>query len=483
MIQILFNCCLKFTPTTVKIQFPAINIARKFDIFCKQDYIFRQKYELLSLYGVIFFMKSKSQHNFLWNCRRCLSILGESLPTFGASEGQLRASALTYYTLFAIVPVFALVFGVAKGFDLDKWLKQALTEKLSEHGEILNWIYNFADTTLRETKGGLVAGIGALILCWSVVKMIGNIESAFNRVWQVKKSRTIFRKFTDYLSFLVIAPVLLLAASSATVIVSRILRELTEKHTLLSYSRPIVEFGIQCVPFFLAWLLFTFVYIFLPNTRVKFSAALFGGVIAGSLYQVVQCGYIFVQMALSRYNVIYGSFSALPLFLIWMQLNWLIMLFGVTLCYLYQNYDYESKCRKDCERTEADKRLLALSIAAVITGEFAAGRAAIPGDEIASRLQLSRTLTNEILTRLSANNVITTVTPGEYETPGYVPALPITRMTVLTVLERYDDIASPVPDFCNNIKLSVKAAAVIAELKKSMENNPVNTSVTKLLED
>ena len=106
-----------------------------------------------------FFMSSVRKHNLLWNCRRCVSIMVESLPTFGASEGQLRASALTYYTLFAIVPVFALVFGVAKGFGLDDWLKQELSVKLSEHSAILNWIYDFADTTLRETKGGLVAGV------------------------------------------------------------------------------------------------------------------------------------------------------------------------------------------------------------------------------------------------------------------------------------------------------------------------------------
>lgn len=426
-------------------------------------------------------MSTARKYNLAWHCRRCMNILIESLPTFGASEGQLRASALTYYTLFAIVPVFALVFGVAKGFGLEEWLKQELSAKMSEHSAILNWIYNFADTTLRETKGGLVAGIGALILCWSVVKMIGNIESAFNRVWKVKKGRTIFRKFTDYLSFLIIAPVLLLAASSATVMVSRILREMTEKYPLLGYSRPLVEFGIQCVPFLLAWMLFTFIYIFLPNTRVHFSAAIFGGVIAGSIYQVIQLGYIFVQMALSRYNVIYGSFSALPLFLIWMQLNWLIMLFGVTLSYLYQNFDYESKCLKDHERTEADKRLLALTIAAVVTGDFAEGKPAIAGDEVAERLQLSRTLTNEILNRLSNHNVITTVSPGEYEIPGYVPALPITKMTVLTVLERYDDISSPHPELCNTVNISGKAAKVVAALKKAMENDPANTSVTELL--
>ena len=121
-------------------------------------------------------MYSHKKTNLAWHFRRSVHILIESLPTFGATEGQLRASALTYYTLFAIVPVFALLFGVAKGFELDHWLKVELSRRFSEHGEILNWIYNFADTTLREAKGGLVAGIGALILCWSVVKMIGNIE-------------------------------------------------------------------------------------------------------------------------------------------------------------------------------------------------------------------------------------------------------------------------------------------------------------------
>ena len=427
-------------------------------------------------------MYSHKKTNLTWHFRRSVHILIESLPTFGATEGQLRASALTYYTLFAIVPVFALLFGVAKGFELDHWLKVELSRRFSEHGEILNWIYNFADTTLRETKGGLVAGIGALILCWSVVKMIGNIESAFNRVWRVKKNRTIFRKFTDYLSFLVIAPILLLAASSATVIVSRILREMIEKNAFLSYSRMVVEFGIQCVPYLLAWLLFTFIYIFLPNTRVKFSAALFGGVIAGSICQLLQSGYFFVQLALSRYNVIYGSFSALPLFLVWMYLNWLIMLFGVTLSYLYQNFDYESKRQRDSERSEADKRLLALLIAAKITGDFGKGLRPPTVVEISRTLNLSMTMTNELLSRLAANRVVTTVVNSEYDNPGYVPALPIAQMTVLTVLARYDDLTveNSLPPLSSAIP-SGEAAKAIGELKDAMRNSPGNRPVAELL--
>lgn len=380
------------------------------------------------------------KEKFFWNVKRCLNIMRESLPAFTASEGQLRASSLTYYTLFAIVPVFALIFGVAKGFSLDEWLKQEMSTRMSEHGEILNWLYNFADKTLSETRGGLVAGVGALILCWSVVKMIGNIEGAINRVWKVQKNRTIFRKFTDYLSFLVIVPTLLLAASSASVLVSRYVEKFSEGSSLGVYLQAVTTFGLKCMPYFLVWVLFSFIYIFLPNTRVKFSAAIFGGVIAGSIYQILQSGYFFVQMGLSRYNVIYGSFSALPLFLIWVYLNWLILLFGVTLSYLYQKYDYVSKQARDHERTQGEKRLMALMLAAEIAHDFACGNPPPTEAALAEKLGLSPTMTAELMNNLRRSNVIAAIDSEEYDAPGYHPAIPLQQMTIAAVMERYDDL-------------------------------------------
>lgn len=426
-------------------------------------------------------MKKDGSRNFMWHCRRSFSILIESIPTFTAAEGQLRASALTYYTLFAIVPIFALFFGVAKGFELDQWLREELMTRMSEHKEILDRLLAFADTTLNQTKGGLVAGIGALMLCWSVVKMIGNIELAFNRVWKVKKTRTIFRKFTDYLSFLVIAPVMLAAAGSATVMVSRLLREFSEKNTLVSFSRPLIEFGIQCVPYLLVWILFTFIYSFLPNTRVKFKAALFGGVISGTIFQVLQMGYVLVQMALSRYNVIYGSFSALPLFLIWMYLNWLIMLFGVTLCYLFQHFDYDSKRARDCDRTPADKRLLALMIAAEVTNEFAEGKEASTVVELSRKLDISETLTNELLYNLVQSKVLCQIAGPEYDNPSYRPGMPLDKMNIVNVLQKYDqwadlgDIPAVKTDLGNNTVQAIEL------LKDVMAKSSANCLLTDLL--
>ena len=426
-------------------------------------------------------MAQNKVHNFLWHCRRNLNILGESIPTFAAAEGQLRASALTFYTLFAIVPIFALFFGVAKGFGYDQDLRKEMMLRFSEHQEILNRLLAFADTTLRETKGELVAGIGALVLCWSVVKMIGNIELAFNRVWKVPKPRTIFRKFTDYLSFLIIAPVMLVAAGSATVMVSRMLRELSEKNTLVSYSRPLIEFGIQCVPYLLVWILFTFIYSFLPNTRVRFKAALFGGVVSGTIFQVLQMGYVFVQMALSRYNVIYGSFSALPLFLIWMYLNWLIVLFGVTLCYLYQHFDYDSKQARDCDRTAADKRMLALMIAAEVTCEFAEGREPSTVVELSRKLNISETLTNELLYKLTQCQVLCQIAVAEYDNPTYQPAMPLKKMNVVNVLQKYDQWAEVghIPAF--NTVLGDNAVHSLELLKSVMVKSAANCPLTDLL--
>ncbi len=414
-----------------------------------------------------------------WHFRRSIHVLIESLPAFGATEGQLRASALTYYSLFSIVPIFALIFGVAKGFGLEAWLKQELLNRLSEHQEILSWLYNFADTTLREAKGGLIAGIGMLMLCWTVVKMIGNIERAFNRVWQVEKSRTIFRKFTDYLSFLVIAPMLLLAASSATVMVSGYLRKMAAAHVALEQvGRPMIEFGVLCVPHVLAWALFTFIYVFLPNTRVRFGAALFGGIIAGSMYQLLQAGYIYIQMALSRYNVIYGSFSALPLFLIWMYLSWIVVLYGVTLAWLFQNFDYESKQARDELLTAAEKRLLAVLLAAETAHDFALELPPPSEVDLARRCRLSGSLTRELLSRLVARKVLTPVASEEYGNVLYQPALPLERMTMAEVLKRLDEFYVKHPERQVASPLLGQLEHAMRELRECMEHSDCNRPLT-----
>ena len=410
-----------------------------------------------------------------WRLKRCFRVLVESVPSFAVSEGQLRAAALTYYTLFSIVPVFALFFGIAKGFGLDDWLKEEIELRFQNHQDILNWLYNFADTTLRETRGGVVAGIGALLLFHTVIKLIGNIEKAFNRIWMVTRNRSLFRKFTDYLSFLVIAPILLAAAGSANVMVTGFLEKAAAAGGQLQWlSRPATEIAMQALPFLLTWALFAFIYGFLPNTRVSFSAAVFGGVIAGSCYQLLQEGYIFLQMALSRYNVIYGSFSALPLFLVWMFVSWMIVLYGATLSRLFQNFDYESKQAHDEELTKAEKRLLALLFTAEAAHDFQTGKPAISEDELLTRCRLSRSLTRELLDRLVKHKVLIPVADGEYGMPSYHPAVPLEKLTMLEVLSRLDDFYARHPERQMTSPLLKELEAGVLEIRKQIAASAAN---------
>lgn len=424
-----------------------------------------------------------SGKSFKWHCKRCCNILCRSLKTFAAAEGQLRASALTYYTLFAVVPVLALLFGIAKGFELEVWMKNAMLTKTPQHSEVLTWLFGFAEKTLQQTRGGVIAGVGALILFWSVIKMVGNVEMAVNRVWQVQKPRTIFRKFTDYLSFMIVVPMLLMIASSAALMIEQILTRLTATGTIGLWGLRIVEFGVHCIPYLVVWGLFTFVYIFLPNTRVRFQSALFGGVIAGTLYQLLQAGYFFVQVALAKYNVIYGSFSALPLFLIWSYMNWLIVLFGVTLSYLYQNYDYESELARDRERSDAEKRLIALIFTAMVTKTFADGDKLLTAEDLALRTNLSGTLAVEVLGSLEQRKILVALADNEFDNPRYMPALPLDKMTIINVLERYDKHENGSSFAIVNQPCARKALKMMYEMHRILAASEAKRHITDMLEE
>ena len=264
-------------------------------------------------------------------------ILSVSSRKFFKNDHTLQATALTYYTLFAVVPILALLFGIAKGFSLDDKLKNLIVERFAEQQSIVEWMYKFADTTLQNANGGIIAGIGILVLFWTVLRLATYVENSFNQIWAVRKGRNFFRKVSDYLSIIIIAPILLVVMSSSTIFARRVLTNIgqTGGDTFLQL---LIEIGLGVFPFFMAWLLFVFIYIFIPNTKVRLRSAIFAAFFAALLYQAAQLAYINIQLKLSSYNSIYGSFSALPLFLIWMQWSWIITLFGAEIAFVYQNF-------------------------------------------------------------------------------------------------------------------------------------------------
>jgi membrane protein len=265
---------------------------------------------------------------------RQLRIFLLTIRRFNLDKCELRASALTYYSLLSIVPVVALAFAVAKGFGFEKILAQELMAKLQGHEETAQMIIGFAQSLLENTKGGAIAGVGIVLLFWTVIKVLGNVEKSFNDIWGVKTARAMGRKFADYLSVMMICPVLLIIASSVTVLITTRVSSMLERLSFMGYLADVLIFVLKLLPYGVIWLVFTFIYVFMPNTKVALKSALWGGIFAGTIYQLVQLAYISFQIGVSNYGAIYGSFAALPLFLVWLQLSWLIVLLGAELSFV-----------------------------------------------------------------------------------------------------------------------------------------------------
>ena len=246
-----------------------------------------------------------------------------------SSHGTMvRSAALTFYTLMSLVPVVALVFAVVKGFGLAEGLEQNLYEVLPQSPEVIDYVVGFAQKALARTQGGWVALVGVLTLFWAVIKVFGSIEDAFNNIWEVRSTRSAARKYGDYIAVVVVAPILWVISSSMGNYAAEILGVA---------GSPALEVLSRAGSLVVAWVMFTFIYVVLPSTKVRLTAALTAGVVAGTAFVLFQWGYVYLQRWMTSYNAIYGSFAALPLFLLWMQISWEILLLGGELSFAYQN--------------------------------------------------------------------------------------------------------------------------------------------------
>ncbi len=357
---------------------------------------------------------------------------------FGEHRGPLQASALTFYTLLSIVPVVALAFGIAKGFDFQSVLQQRLLEKFPGQEEILTNVFSFANSLLARTKGGLVAGVGVGLLFWTIIKLVGNIERAFNAIWGVRKDRSLSRKITDYLSVMFVAPVLLVVSGSATVFLASQARILSQKIEVLGALQPLILFALKYAPYGVMWGLFTFLYMFLPNTNVRWRSGLFAGILAGTVFQLVQWAYITFQVGVAEYNAIYGSFAALPLLLAWLQISWLIVLAGAEVSQAHQHADF-LEFGPDAERiSPAFRKTLALWVVNRVCRNFTGPGEPLTAESLNAMTGIPHRLLSSILEELKASGILAAVSPERPGEQGFQPALDPDILTVSYVLAAMD---------------------------------------------
>ena len=392
---------------------------------------------------------------------------------FAEDKCYLRASALTFYTLLSVVPAAALAFGVAKGFGLQKLLEKQLFERLQGQEEVLTRIITFANSMLEETRGGLIAGIGVVLLFWLIIKLLGNIEASFNDIWGIRQARTYGRKLSDYLSVMLTCPLLLILSGSITVFITTRIEQITQRIDMLGAISPLISLLLKSLPLCVIWLLFTFVYIFMPNTKVRFRAGLLGGIIAGLVYQALQWGYITFQIGVSKYGAIYGSFAALPLFLIWLQISWLIVLFGAEISFAFQNVDtYEFE--PDCLRVKPSfKRLLALRIAHSCIKSFSNGDKPQSAEQISHALEIPIRLVNQILFELVQCRILTEARETSESEALFLPAMNIDRLSINYVIQALEGLGTegiPVAQSRELSKLSGCLTEFIETIGKSQAN-------------
>ena len=377
--------------------------------------------------------KLNKKQGFFLKQLRIFSLAGNG---FNEDKCLLKATALTYYTLFSIVPIIALAFAIAKGFGFQETLQQDLLNKFSDQKEIISQVFVYADKMLANTKGGLIAGVGVVLLLWSVIKLLSSIENSFNEIWEIKRDRTWVRKITDYLSIMLLGPIFIILSGSVTIGLKTGLDAISSNLSLIG---PVEFVFLKIFAFALIWGMFIFLYMALPNTKVTFRGAAMGSFVAAILFELLEWAYVSSQIGVGSYNKIYGSFAALPLFLIWIQYTWFVVLFGAELTFAHQNvdnYELETDINNISDRY---KRVIALIIANHVVKNFNEGLKPLTSIEIANKLDLPLRLARIIINEFIEVGIFNEVkTENEKET-AYQPGISDSKLTVKFIIDKIDE--------------------------------------------
>lgn len=280
---------------------------------------------------------------------------------FRDNECPLHASSLTYSSLMAIVPILALALAVLRGLGAGEWAEERLVQAIAAMPDQFQDFVINVFTYVKNTNFATLGGIGLVLLLWTVVQVLSCVEMSFNRVWGVSQSRRLLRKFADYLSIVMVVPILMVAATTVNATLNNpALIQLLQKHfgyVLLLYTRLL-----SLLPLLATWAAFTFLYKLMPNAQVRSVPAIVSGVIGGSLWVVWQWGYIELQLGISSYNAIYGTLASVPIFLVWLYISWWIVLLGAEIGFAAQNYATYRMEQKAPGASTQSRIMLALSV-------------------------------------------------------------------------------------------------------------------------
>lgn len=393
----------------------------------------------------------------------------EGLMTHGTMD---MGAALTFYALISIVPVLALVFAVVNGFGLVESLVANLYSLLPQMPEVVDYIVDFANRALARTQGGIVATVSLLTLFWAVIRMFESIEINFNKIWEVTSTRNLVRKYCDYITVVIIAPLLWIVATS----ISSYARQM-----LGVDSSVWLQLGSKIVSMVVVWAMFALIYLVLPNTKVRLRSALLAGIMAGSCFYAFQAIYIYLLKWMTSYSAIYGSFAALPLFLLWMQNSWSILLIGCELSFAIQNEKRFDEERMLPNVSPDDNRKLMIAITAFVARAFKRGEGAVPMVAIREGLALPTRIASKLVQQLVAAEVLNEVRRDEVEYDvAYAPARDINTLRICDVLAAVDShVEGTTEDLCGSA-IARRSQSAVDGIKKVAAESDENRLILEI---
>ncbi len=362
---------------------------------------------------------------------RVLKILNLSVRTFLNKDLQSRSMALTYSTVLALVPALALVFAIGRGFGFQNLLQSSIYAYFPSQHQAIETALSFVDSYLKEASQGVFVGVGIVFLLWTLISLMSNIEMSFNQIWDIRNQRSLYRKVTDYTAICLIVPIMMVCSSGASIFMSS---TITGRFAFLT---PLVSGLLDFAPFLLAVIAFTLSFMLIPNTKVQFKYALLAGFVSGVGFAVLQWLFVNGQIYVSKYNAIYGSFSFLPLLLIWLQLSWLILLFGCLLAFSAQNVMGFNYTDSITDISENYLRGIAVTVMAIIVRQHRRRLTPLSVTQISANYGLPVRLVTLIVDKLRSAE-LTYLVMNSDGSDGIAPAVDTAAFSVADLLHTLD---------------------------------------------
>lgn len=368
-----------------------------------------------------------------------------SVKSFMDRDLQNKSTSLTYSSVLAIVPALALIFAICRGFGFQNLLQSVLYEYFPSQRKMIETVLTFVDSYLNQASQGIFVGVGLVMLLWTLVSLLSNIEVAFNNIWDIKRDRSFFQKLTSYISLCLMVPVLIICSSGLSIFMSTTLAD----HLNIPFLTPVINVVLELSPLVLVWIAFSLSYLLIPNTKVQFKYAAISGAICAIMFQVLQLLFVTGQLYVSKYNAIYGSFSFLPLLLVWLQLSWLILLFGCVLTYSLQNVFAFNYLGNVTSVSFTYMRKITVAVAAIITQRFMRGEKPLTRNELSTEYDIPVRLLGHIINHLKNAGFINYVIISG-DSVGVAPAKDPTDISAGDLFKMIDNVGES--DFIPNFK-------------------------------